>query len=531
VAVSARPDIDVKVRLVLLGALTLLSGYLRFTATSFGLPDKFRPDEELVVLRALDFTQDWNPHFAIYPAAQMYLDHAVLRGYAMLSGNDSDFRLSFSANRGTLAYLVARRTSAVLGTVTVPAIYLAALPLGPDAALASAAIMALSTLHVRESKFATTDSAAVFWLVLSLAMVMRMIRAGRGRDYLLAGFFAGVATATKYSAGAVLFAIIAGHLEGRVREGRSVRESITDPRIYLAGVTALIVFLGLSPYVILDWDQTVRDFAYQRQYFLNGVPNPLASYGWTWMLLHAAPDSYGYALMFLFLIVLAWAFLSQKPGTPTLLVFIAACVIPLLLSRWLFYRYLLFPLPGLALLAGAFLSDLVESAGHRLDSTSARASVFAGLALLLSPSALSDLELNNLLSRDDTRTIARKWIEANIPSGSSIAVTVPPDAMPYGKPQLSRNYRYVPMQSLDLLRRQGVGWVLSDSLPAIAYWSKGMSSGELVALEFGATEMLDIDPRTGSAARYDPADAYYAPIANISASERPGPRIRIWKLK
>ena len=78
----ARPAVRVSV----LAALTLIAAWLRFTSTGFGLPDKFRPDEEYMVSRALGFENDWNPHFALYPAAQMYVQHAALKYYAALIG-------------------------------------------------------------------------------------------------------------------------------------------------------------------------------------------------------------------------------------------------------------------------------------------------------------------------------------------------------------------------------------------------------------------------------------------------------------
>ena len=103
-----------------------MGGWLRFQAIGFGLPDKFRPDEEYVVSRALGFEQDWNPHFAIYPAAQMYVQHAVLWIYASLNGHRTNFRDAYAADNQALAYLIARRISAIFGTATVPAIYFAA---------------------------------------------------------------------------------------------------------------------------------------------------------------------------------------------------------------------------------------------------------------------------------------------------------------------------------------------------------------------------------------------------------------------
>ncbi|HXR35132.1 MAG TPA: hypothetical protein VN754_04250, partial [Candidatus Binataceae bacterium] len=83
-------------RLMVLAALTLIAGWLRFTATSFGLPDRFRPDEEYMVSRALGFEGDWDPHFAIYPAAQMYVQHAALKYYAALAGQRQNFRAAYA---------------------------------------------------------------------------------------------------------------------------------------------------------------------------------------------------------------------------------------------------------------------------------------------------------------------------------------------------------------------------------------------------------------------------------------------------
>src|SRR5579871_6861129 len=116
-------------QLVTLAMLTLIGGWLRFQSIGFGLPDKFRPDEEYMVSRALGFDNDWNPHFALYPSAQMYVQHAALKYYAALFGYRGNFRTAYASDGQALAYLVARRVSAAFGTATVPAIYLAAAPI------------------------------------------------------------------------------------------------------------------------------------------------------------------------------------------------------------------------------------------------------------------------------------------------------------------------------------------------------------------------------------------------------------------
>src|SRR5208282_4659298 len=179
-------------------------------------------------------------------------------------------------------------------------------------------------------------------------------------------------------------------------------------------------------------------------------------------------------------------------GTMALLAFVVACILPLLQSRYLFYRYLVFPLPGFVLLAAALMSDLIKSAETRLGFIRARVLVFAGIMLLLLPSINGDLELNRLLLRDDTRTIGRKWIEANIPPGTEIAVSDVGNLC--GKPQLPQSYRYVALQPLDILKKENVQWVLSDSLPAIVFYSRGVSPEEMAELSSRGTQMLDINP-------------------------------------
>ena len=56
--------------------LVVLAGaYLRFAALDFGLPDRFRPDEQYVIEHAarLGDGRGFNPHFATYPALAAWL--------------------------------------------------------------------------------------------------------------------------------------------------------------------------------------------------------------------------------------------------------------------------------------------------------------------------------------------------------------------------------------------------------------------------------------------------------------------------
>jgi hypothetical protein len=519
-------------QLVVLAMLTLIGGWLRFQAIGFGLPDKFRPDEEYVVSRALGFEKDWNPHFAIYPAAQMYVQHAALWTYATLNGQGAHFRDAYAGDSQALAYLIARGTSALFGTASVPAIYFASRSaFGGGAALVAAAILSCAILPVQESKYATSDAAAVFWLIVAIAMVLRVAAKGRDRDYLGAGLFTGIAAATKYPAIALLFGIAASHLEARRRERHSLWFCFWDIRLLILVCALLLGFLGSTPYFLTDWTQTVNDYRYQQGFVLYGVGNPQASSGLPWLMLYALPDGFGIPLEIVFTLSLVWAAMSKKLGALSLLAFVAISLIGLNFSHYVFYRYLLIPMGAMIILAGAFMDSLVARLSHHVGRHVAMPIAVITLAIVLTPLLKEDLSLNRLLSRADTRTLARVWITRHIAPGSTIAATQ--STTLYGKPQLPNDYKIAQFENIRALRAKDIHWVMSDSLAPLAYYSTGPSSVELAELDSQAELVLDIDPiRSGMPAPvFDGADAFYAPLQNASSMSRPGPRIRVWHVK
>ncbi|MEW6268589.1 MAG: glycosyltransferase family 39 protein [Thermodesulfobacteriota bacterium] len=514
-----------------LALLTLVGGWLRFSATGFGLPDKYRPDEEYMLSRALGFERDWNPHFAVYPAAHMYVQHAVLRGYALLVGYRTSFREVYAPDRQALAYLVARRTSAAFGTATIPAVYLAgARAFGPTSALAAAAILTFSTIHVRDSKYATTDAATAFWLTIAIWLTMRVIHRGRVLDSLLAGLVTGLAIANKYPAGALLLGVAVAHVEARWREGRSLWRVFRDLRPYVAAYAAVVTFLCATPYLVLDWPQTVKDFAYQRGFLERGVGNELAGWGWSWLFLKLMPDSFGLAVMGLLLAGLAWAVLRPRLGTLSLATFVVVAFFGMTSSRYSFYRYILVPLPALVVLAGRVVGDAHSLLATRLAPARAGLVTAALLALVLMPSAIRDWKLNRILGRRDTRTLAREWIESNVPRPAKIAAT--DHRTPYGKPQLPSGYSLIEIEEVASLRANGVRFVIADSSP-LSFYSPGPTPAQLRDLERNARLVLDLDPSDPGGSPppvFDMADAFYAPLQHASSMKRPGPRIRIWQI-
>ena len=503
---------------------------MRFSAIGFGLPEKFRPDEDALVNTALGFDLDWNPRLiAGYPAAQFYLVHAVLRSYATATGAGKDLHAVYGADDRSRAFLIARQVSAAMGTATIAAEYWAAeFAFGPTAAIAAAAIVAVSGIHVRESKFAKLEVPAGLWMTLALGMMLRVALRGRRSDYALAGIFSGLAIATHYQAAPIVFGVLAAHLEARRRENRSLLTALADSRIYIAGCATVLSFFCATPYFFLDWAQTIQNYQFEQISLSGFFP---AGRGWWYLLFRLMPDTLGIGLLIFLTLALIWVIFRPRLGTFCLLALTAASFLTMAVGRpALMYRFAASPLLVMALLGGVFTADLIEFASVRWGAIRGIALSVSLFALILAPSLVRDFQLDRLLLQTDTRVLAHLWILNHIPPRAVVAETdYDPIWNYFGKPRLPGSYQLVSLEHLDSQQATRVSWVLSDSLPGIPY-SPGPTAAEQKALDSEATLVLDINPVKEGAPMpvFDPSDAFYVPFQHISSMRQPGPRIRIW---
>ena len=74
--------------------------------------------------------------------------------------------------------------------------------------------------------------------------------------------------------------------------------------------------------------------------------------------------------------------------------------------------------------------------------------------------------------------------------------------------------------------------MLSDSLPPLAYFSRGPKAAQQMDLDREGKLVFDVDPLVPGrpAPVFDRADGFYSPLRRIGAMTRPGPRIRIWRI-
>ena len=136
------------------------------------------------------------------------------------------------------SFLGLRAFSAVLGALTVPALYLLARALyDRPTAWAAALILATFPPHVHYSRLGLNNIADPFFGTLALACLARGLRSGRRREYALAGVLLGL-TQYFYDGGRVLYPALAfGWLVGGVVVWR--------PRPPLRGIVIATLVFGL----------------------------------------------------------------------------------------------------------------------------------------------------------------------------------------------------------------------------------------------------------------------------------------------
>jgi hypothetical protein len=117
-----------------------------------------------------------------------------------------------------------------------------------------------------EAPFLTADIPVLFWMSMSFYFAYRILYQSQLRYYLLAGLFAGLATATKYNGLAVALAIPLAHLLATgYTSARDWRNALTAPRVYAGILIVPIAFVLGNPHVVLNHDKFIADFVYNYQ--------------------------------------------------------------------------------------------------------------------------------------------------------------------------------------------------------------------------------------------------------------------------
>lgn len=410
---------------------------LRLYGISWGLPDVF---EEATPMREAWKMWGWgpgvgfdpNPHFFHYPSLTIYchlLGQGLLYlGMRLTGAIDStiDFAALYAADP-TPFLLTARVIASFFGVGTVIALFrlcrkVASFP----AALSAAFFLAISTFHIERSQLVEVDVPLAFFCTFALLFIVGIVEKPSRRNYLLAGIFIGLAISTKYTAALLLIPLVISHLlAGRVK-------GAPDPRkrkggharriwIYLllaAGVIALTFFIT-SPFVILDFS-TFRAHMLIEQTHMREGHFGLERAGTALFYVRALSGRVlGWPLMILAAVGIIFG-IGRRRSIPGLILLSFAVPYCIAVTTWAMKadRYLLPIIPVLLLFAAMAFDAILRLPIIAMGRRRVTAAILLFVVVLISLAVGYPAHFQRY--EPDSRSLAREWIEANVPSGAFI---------------------------------------------------------------------------------------------------------------
>jgi hypothetical protein len=520
---------------LLLGAILAVALALRLWNLDHGLPFAYNADEaEHFVPKAIDmFRGSLDPGYYENPPALTYLLYVV---FNVRFGTGRDLVRDFAADPEA-AFITARVAVALIGTLVVGLAYWAGARFYERrVGLVAAALMAVAFLPVFYSKHALND--VVTLAPLSIALVGSLLAYERGRwlDWALAGGAVGAATATKYTAGAMLLTVaVAAGL--RIHADRAeLRRVIAG--LAVAGVAFAALFLLLDPFALIQFDETRRQIKGQSSQADSGKLGQDDVRGWIY---YVGALGWGFGWVPLAAAV-GGALVALRRDWRRALLLIA---FPLLLYVFLggqgrfFGRWLMPAYPMLCVLAGYGIVALAESVARRPRPAAALIAALAALACV--QGALASVHVDTVLGREDTRAQALRWIDANVPEGAPVVVEpfVPAswlDALdrpvwPVERPFQAYEKR-LRVRRIDRYRERGHCWVVVGSTQKQRGLKAELRSSRNYyrALDEATERTVTFSPFARGA---DPVEFSYDASFNYRprAYERPGPVVEIHRLR
>ena len=413
--------------------LLLLGVALRFSGLTRGISDfvlpqqadagrqtsfyQFHPDEETLVRSALEPIDPLVPPYTLYGMLPNY----TLRGALLAFGlADADLSVGTDASR---VYVLGRFLAAALSCGTLLWTWiLGTRYFGRGEALFGIAVVAFAPGAVQQAHFFIVDG---FFSMLSLIGVWSILRAmetGRLRWYLGSGLLVGALGAVRFNGLALGLVLMVGHMarerdwQGRLRQLRSVE-------LWLAGAMALVLFLGLHPYLLANAevivkDEGIRDFATVMRIGYSEILQPYTLKDvntvlfwdhwfdlWPWIA--------GWPLTLVFVAGTVHVVWHRQMWSLLALFWCMLYFVPVGSMPVRAIRYLVPLLPFMAIFTG-MLCTAVSGRYRRITQ--------GAVLFLVAHIALSGLAFSRIYTNEDSRIQAGRWISDNIAVGSRIGL-------------------------------------------------------------------------------------------------------------
>jgi 4-amino-4-deoxy-L-arabinose transferase-like glycosyltransferase len=361
----------------------------------------------------------WNKKVLVYILA---VEYALYFGAGWLTGifvSISDFASKIVIDMTPL-FIIGRATSAIFGTAIVFVTYLIGKNLfDKKAGLVAASFLCFNLVHVEHSHLVLVDITMTLLLMLSFYFATCIMYEGKYRSYILAGIFAGLAIVAKIPSIFILISVGVAHVL-YVRQYYVNKNNIVYNKSLIYLLFGLIsgailgnpaVLFALPKY--LDWLKLLFG-AYQGTADSVYYWTPLNGFIFYFISLIR---NMGLPLLGLTIIGLLYFTVKSRKEILLLLSFVLPFFIFMAYSKWVLAdRYMIPAFPFLSIIAGAVLLKIQEQ--FRIGRFLIIIMIGALLIIPIKNVVLFEISLLH----QNTRYLAKDWIEYNIPSGSKILI-------------------------------------------------------------------------------------------------------------
>jgi tetratricopeptide (TPR) repeat protein len=417
--------------IILLGACLRFYGLDWGTDRQTGSFHRFHTDESTIVESAQWVGVDLGEIRSSYGKAPMYLLWATAHTLSPILGTPV---FELSDNQSTrFTYLIGRCLSALLGTVLIYLVYQLGLSIGGVyIGLLAAFLMAVCPGHIQQSHYYTVDPLLTFLATLGLVILLKM-PARSWWLYIAFGLVCGLAAGTRFVGAWIGLPFLIIHFFNYKPQGNMfaapLRLTLADKLKRVGTVMGIgaLVLIACEPFLILDPQyyfatSDARQFASSLQIARGEIIRV-----WTLYDFHTTPylfyitHLFRYALGFpLELAGLLGLCLALAKRTQPAIILLSWFIAYFVLVGGLHTKPVRYTTPVLPVLVvfGAWACIWL---GQKLQQAWPKPfAPFLPILLVALPTAAYGLTFINIYSQEDSRIVANRWVQQNIPQNSQV---------------------------------------------------------------------------------------------------------------
>lgn len=420
-----------------LALILIIAFILRLWGIDWGLPYIYHTDEWQEVRRALklgagvfDFERVHKGGYFYILFMEYGIYFVVLKILGLVKSGD-DFLFKFFQDPTTI-WLIGRITTAAIGTLNCYVLYLLGKHIySRNVGLFASFFMAINLIHVRSSHFITVDV-----LLTCLITICFLIMCWKPKSikftiyqYCMLGIFSAFAVMTKTPAAVVVLTVLVFHFINLKSElaSLSLRSYLFDKRLLYFVIIFSAVFILGNPGFILHLKNTILWlFSFFSSIDGNSQTNlyphlnrPKSLFQYYFNVIF--PVSYMVMNIVIFGGIIV-SFIKRYSFHFLFLSFLIPYFFFLCTSKsvlHVFPRYVLPLTPLFFIYAGLLIDHLIKKFGR---ISYIKFAIAALLVLAVLPITNNTFALVRDYSKPDTRTLAKAWVDENIPANSIIII-------------------------------------------------------------------------------------------------------------